>query len=190
MEMPLIIMKVYVDSDSFFKQMRDIVLRASIKRNFDITFVADRELKDVLKARETHTAALRKKAKEVNKNIDSDSLKLIKSSIKMIVVETNSDSADDKVVELAREGDLAITHDIPLIDRLTEKGVLVLDDRGNIFTKDNIKERLSLRNAMTELRSYGINIEKNKRMGAKEVKLFADAFSKTIDKYRDELKQM
>ena len=182
-------MKVYVDSDSFFKQMRDIVLRAAIKRNLDITFVADRPLKDVIMARDKHTSQLRKKAKDKNKDIDKISLREIKSNIKMIVVETDSDSADDMIVELSQEGDLAITHDIPLIDRLTEKGVLVLDDRGNIFTQENIKERLSIRNAMTELRSYGINIEKTRRMGNKEVKLFADAFSKTIDKYKEELKQ-
>ncbi|MGD1822505.1 MAG: DUF188 domain-containing protein, partial [Pleomorphochaeta sp.] len=101
----------------------------------------------------------------------------------------DSDSADNKIVELAEDGDLAITHDIPLIDRLCEKGVLVLDDRGNIFTDKNIKERLSIRNAMTELRSYGINIEKNKKMGPKAVKLFSDAFSKTLDKYKKELGQ-
>ena len=42
---------------------------------------------------------------------------------------------------------------------------------------------------MTELRSYGINIEKNKKMGSREVRLFADAFSQTLDKYKQELKQ-
>ncbi len=182
-------MKVYVDADSFLKQMRDIVLRAAIKRNLDITFVADRSLKDVIQAYEKHTSILRKKALKNDKSLDKEKAKKIKSPIKMVIVETDSDSADDEIVNLAQEGDLAISHDIPLIDRLAEKGVLVLDDRGNIFTKENIKERLSIRNAMTELRSYGINIEKNKKMGSREVRLFADAFSQTLDKYKQELKQ-
>ncbi len=182
-------MKIFVDSDSFLKQMREIVLRAAVKRNLDITFVADRSLKDVLLAKEKHTADLRRLELKNNPNIDKEDLKKIKSKIKFIVVETDSDSADDKIVDLANVGDLAITHDIPLIDRLCEKGVLVLDDRGNIFTDKNIKERLSIRNAMTELRSYGINVEKNKKMGQKAVKLFSDAFSKTIDKYKEELMQ-
>ncbi len=182
-------MKVFVDADSFLKQMRDIVLRAAIKRNLDITFVADRSLKDVLIASESHTSILRKETLSNNPNIEKEELKKITSSIKMIIVESDSDSADNMIVDLAKEGDLAITHDIPLIDRLAEKGVLVLDDRGNVFTDKNIKERLSIRNAMTELRSYGINVEKNKKMGSKEVRLFADAFSKTLDKYKEELRQ-
>ncbi|NCD05196.1 MAG: DUF188 domain-containing protein [Spirochaetia bacterium] len=182
-------MKVFVDADSFLKQMRDIVLRAAIKRNLDITFVADRSLKDVLIASESHTSILRKETLSNNPKIEKEELKKITSSIKMIIVESDSDSADNMIVDLANEGDLAITHDIPLIDRLAEKGVLVLDDRGNVFTDKNIKERLSIRNAMTELRSYGINVEKNKKMGSKEVRLFADAFSKTLDKYKEELRQ-
>ncbi len=182
-------MKVYVDADSFLKQMREVVLRAAQKRNLDITFVADRNLKDVLLVKEKHTAQLRKQVLIENSDIDAESLKTIKSKINMIIVQSDSDSADDKIVELANSGDLAITHDIPLIDRLTEKGVLVLDDRGNIFTDKNIKERLSIRNAMTELRSYGINVEKTKKMGVKEIKAFSDAFSRTLDKYKEELKQ-
>ena len=57
----------------------------------------------------------------------------------MVIVETDSDSADDEIVNLAQE-EILPSLDIPLIDRLAEKGVLVLDDRGNIFTKENIKE--------------------------------------------------
>ncbi len=182
-------MKIYVDSDSFLKQMREIVLRAAIKRNLDITFVADRSLKDVVLAKERHTAQLRASKLSKNSDYNKEEIKNIRSKIKMIVVKSDSDSADDKIVEIAQKGDLAITHDIPLIDRLCEKGVLVLDDRGNIFSDKNIKERLSIRNAMTELRSYGIYVEKNKKMGAKDVKLFSDAFSKTLDKYKKELGQ-
>jgi uncharacterized protein YaiI (UPF0178 family) len=182
-------MKVYVDSDSFLTKMRNLVLRAAIKRNLDITFIADRSLKDVVIARDEHTGILRMTAIKENNDLSNEKIKLIQSSIKMIVVESGSDSADDKLVELAKAGDLAITHDVPLIDRLAEKGVLVLDDRGNIFTDENIKERLSLRNAMTELRSYGINVEKHKKMGNTEVRKFADAFSKTLDKYKKELRQ-
>ena len=163
-------MKLFVDADSFLKQMKDIVLRAVIKRNLDITCGADRSLKDVLIASENHTSILRKKVLDKNPSIEKAELKKITSSIKMIIVESDSDSADNMIVELANEGDLAITHDIPLIDRLAEKGVLVLDDRGNVFTDKNIKERLSIRNAMTELRSYGINVEKNKKMESKEVR--------------------
>lgn len=68
-------MKVFVDADSFLKQMRDIVLRAAIKRNLDITFVADRSLKDVLIASESHTSILRKETLSNNPKIEKEELK-------------------------------------------------------------------------------------------------------------------
>ena len=173
-------MIVLVDADSLPKNIRSIVIKAAIKRNLDITFVSDRFLKDIQTAYNQHTAQLRKRAKE-NGIVEKDALTKIKSSIKQIVVETGMNSADDKIVELAQEGSLAITHDIPLADRLITKGTLVLDDRGSIYDANNIKSRLSLRNDMTELRSYGVNIEKNGAMSAKDIKAFADAFSKTLD---------
>lgn len=173
-------MKVLVDADSLPKAVRSIVIKAAIKRNLDITFCSDRFLKDIKVAYDLHTSSLRKIAKE-NGITEKEELIKIKSPIKQIVVETGENSADDKIVELAENEDLAITHDIPLADRLVTKGALVLDDRGAIYTEDNIKTRLSLRNAMTELRSYGVNVEKNGSMSPKDVKAFADAFSKTLD---------
>ncbi len=173
-------MKVLVDADSLPKAVRSIVIKAAIKRNLDITFCSDRFLKDIQSAYNTHTSLLRKIAKE-NGISEKEELTKIKSSIKQIVVETGDDSADDKIVEIAEKDDLAITHDIPLSDRLVTNGVMVINDRGAIYTEDNIKARLSLRNAMTELRSYGVNLEKNGSMSQKDVKAFADAFSRTLD---------
>jgi uncharacterized protein YaiI (UPF0178 family) len=173
-------MKVLVDADSLPKAVRSIVIKAAIKRNLDIIFCSDRFLKDIQAAYNTHTSNLRKIAKEEGVTEREELIK-IKSTIKQIVVETGENSADDKIVELAGKDDLAITHDIPLADRLVTKGTLVLDDRGAIYTEDNIKTRLSLRNAMTELRSYGVNLEKNGSMSPKDVKAFADAFSRSLD---------
>lgn len=173
-------MKVLVDADSLPKSVRSIVIKAAIKRNLDITFCSDRFLKDIQAAYNLHTSSLRNIAKEEGET-DKQKISNIKSTIKQIVVETGENSADDKIVELAESGDLAITHDIPLSDRLVSKGAIVIDDRGSIYTEDNIKTRLSLRNAMTELRSYGVNLEKSGSMSAKDVKAFADAFSKTLD---------
>lgn len=174
-------MQVLVDADSLPKQIREIVLRAAKKRNLDITFASDRFLKDIDFAYREHTAELRVTAKQSGIE-DKLTLRNIKSSIKQIVVETGENSADDKLVELAQNGDLAITHDIPLADRLVTKGVIVLDDRGSVYTEENIKTRLSIRNVMTELRSYGIQAEKNNSLKDKDIKAFADAFSRNLDK--------
>jgi uncharacterized protein YaiI (UPF0178 family) len=59
-------------------------------------------------------------------------------------------------------------------------GLLVLDDRGSVFTADNIGERLSMRNAMTELRSYGVMSKSSGTMSNKDIQQFANAFDKEL----------
>ena len=58
---------------------------------------------------------------------------------------------------------------IPLADELVDKGIIVLNDRGTIYTKDNIKERLSIRNYMQEARELGLAFESTSRFDAKDV---------------------
>ena len=175
------LMKILIDADSVPTQIRTIILRAVIKRSLSIIFVADRFLKDVGKAYETDTAHLRKIAKK-NGVTDPEEIRSIKSKIQWEIVATGADSADNRLVEIAEEGDLAITHDVPLSARLIEKNVIVLDDRGGTYDKNNIAVKLSNRNLMTELRSYGVQLEKTRGMGEKQVRLFSQAFVTQLDK--------
>jgi uncharacterized protein YaiI (UPF0178 family) len=103
-----------------------------------------------------------------------------KALVRMIVVEKGDDSADDLLVELGGEGALAITRDIPLATRLAELGMVVLDDRGGTYTKETVRERLSMRNMMTELREYGVFVEKTKPMGPREIQAFANALDREL----------
>jgi hypothetical protein len=66
------------------------------------------------------------------------------------------DVADNEIVRQLQSGDLVITADIPLAAEVIEKGGHVLDPRGEFFTEDNIRERLTLRNFLDELRGAGI----------------------------------
>ena len=77
--------------------------------------------------------------------------------IKFVQVPAGFDSADDRVVALANEGDLVITADIPLASAALDKGAQVLDPRGNWFTRENIQERLTMREVMDQLRASGID---------------------------------
>jgi uncharacterized protein YaiI (UPF0178 family) len=98
-------------------------------------------------------------------------------------------SADNRIVELALKGDLALTRDLPLAERLVEKEVRVLDDRGRIYTKENIKERRSLRDFMVGLAENGLEIERAAVYGKKELKSFADSFDRELNQLmRDENK--
>ncbi|MDR0301287.1 MAG: DUF188 domain-containing protein [Treponema sp.] len=93
-------------------------------------------------------------------------------------------AADDRIVELAESGDIAITRDVPLAKRLVEKDITVLDDRGRVFTKNNINELLSLRNFTVGLAENGLEIERTANYGKKELKNFADSLDRILTKSR------
>lgn len=76
--------------------------------------------------------------------------------IRAIRVGDGFDVADSEIVRLLRAGDLVITADIPLAARVVDKGGHALDPRGELYTKDNIGERLAVRNMLDELRGSGI----------------------------------
>ncbi|MGA2547271.1 MAG: DUF188 domain-containing protein [Rectinemataceae bacterium] len=94
--------------------------------------------------------------------------------------------ADDRMVASAEPGDLAVTRDMPLAERLAEKGLRVLNDRGEVFTADNARERRSLRDRAVELRALGLVPESPRRSGwgPRELKAFADALDREIAKIR------
>ncbi len=169
---------LYIDADSCPKNLRAILLRCIIKNNYAAFFVADRPLKDVQTAYEQHTAKLRKEAEKQG----VEDLRSITSKIENVVVAADMDSADNWIVEHATLPCLAVTHDIPLAARLVEKDIPTIDDRGGVFTKENMAQRLSIRNAMKEFREMGIFSEKHKPMGPKETKAFSDALNTMLHK--------
>lgn len=148
---------IYVDADSCPRQLRTIILKAVKNRGVRALFVADRPLSDVLELENS-----------------------LQELVTMLVIESGDDATDDVLVKMAISGSIAITRDIPLASRLVEKGVVVLDDRGNTYTKENIQERLSIRNVMSELRDYGLFVEQTKPLGPKEIKLFANALDRQL----------
>jgi uncharacterized protein YaiI (UPF0178 family) len=93
-------------------------------------------------------------------------------------------SADNRIVELAHVGDLIITRDIPLAERLVDKGICVLDDRGRVYTKDNIRYCRSLRDFSVGLAESGMGIDRIANYGKKELKAFADSFDRELTKIR------
>ncbi len=90
------------------------------------------------------------------------------------------DEADRYIAEQAEAGDLAITADIPLAADLVEKGVLVLDHRGEEYTPENVRERLSIRDFMDELRSTGVETGGPSPYGARDKREFASALDRVL----------
>ncbi|RDK07481.1 YaiI/YqxD family protein [Cupriavidus lacunae] len=77
--------------------------------------------------------------------------------IKALQVPAGFDVADDRIIELVSSGDLVITADIVLAAAALDKGAYVLDPRGSWFSRENIQERLTLREVMDQLRGSGVD---------------------------------
>jgi uncharacterized protein YaiI (UPF0178 family) len=89
-------------------------------------------------------------------------------------------AADDRIVSLARPGDLVLTRDLPLAERLVEAGVLALDDRGRVFTRENIKERRSIRDFVVGLAENGLETERTASYGKKELNALANSLDREL----------
>jgi len=77
-------------------------------------------------------------------------------SIRSIQVARGFDVADNHIVEQVETGDLLITADIPLAAAVIDKGALALNPRGELYTAENIRQLLDLRNFMDTLRGSGV----------------------------------
>lgn len=146
-------MRILIDADAFPNALKEILLRAVLKRQITTIFIA-------------------------NKRIgipDAD-------HVSMEVVAQGPDEADHRITELCQAGDLVITADIPLADRIVSKGAVGLDPRGTIYDENNIKHLLAMRNLMEELRNNGEITGGPSAIGEKTVRAFADGLNKLLSK--------
>jgi uncharacterized protein YaiI (UPF0178 family) len=90
------------------------------------------------------------------------------------------DVADNEIVKRLSAGDLVITSDIPLAADVIEKQGVVLSARGERYTAENIKSRLSMRDFMESLRSSGVNTGGPAVMNQNDRKAFADCLDKWL----------
>ena len=144
-------MKILVDADSCPKPARELVLRTAKKRELRAIFAANRLIPGVRE-----------------------------SGGEMLLCPEKQGAADDRILLLAEPGDLALTRDIPLASRLVAASILVIDDRGSVYTPENIRERLGMRNFTVDLAENGILIERIPSYGKKELKAFADSLDRII----------
>ncbi len=100
--------------------------------------------------------------------------------IKRCVVNAGFDVADDYIVENLQANDLVITADIPLAAQVVQKQALALNPRGELYTSNNIQQRLGIRNHMEQLRGSGVNIGGPSTFTAKEKMAFANALDKIL----------
>jgi uncharacterized protein YaiI (UPF0178 family) len=142
--------KIFVDADSCPRQARELVLRAADRTGIPAVFAANRPIPG------------------------------ISGNAVMEICPPGAGSADDRIAALARPGDLVITRDIPLARRLVEASILVMDDRGQVYTAENIRERLSLRDFMVGLAENGLRAERTANYGRRELKAMADSLDRIL----------
>jgi len=148
-------MKILVDADSCPAAARQLILRAALRTRTRAVFAANRIIPDIGGA-----------------------------YAEMLVCPAGEGAADDRLTDLAQTGDLAVTRDIPLAVRLLEAGAAVLDDRGRIYTAENIREKLSLRDFTVSLAENGYEFDRSAGYGKRELKSFADSFDRLLSKLR------
>jgi uncharacterized protein YaiI (UPF0178 family) len=146
-------MRIYVDADGFPKAAKDILVRSALRLGVPVLFVA-------------------------NKPVRHEPSELISS----LVVPEGPDIADDRIAELAAPGDLVVTADIPLADRVVSKGALALNPRGKLYTEENIKNRLALRDLLSELRDGGLMTGGPPTFSRKDCQAFADQLDRFLVK--------
>ncbi|MHC1751602.1 YaiI/YqxD family protein [Humidesulfovibrio sp.] len=121
-------MHILVDADACPNVIKEILQRAAMRLKISMTFVANKSLTVPLSP---HLSTLR--------------------------VGQGFDVVDETIAELVKPGDLVITADIPLAAKIIERGATGLNPRGELYTKDNIAGRLTMRNMLDELRSTGVS---------------------------------
>ena len=104
--------------------------------------------------------------------------------IKFIQVPSGFDIADDEIVKRVEKGDLVITSDIPLADEVIEKSGLALSPRGELFTKENIKSRLNIRDFMDTMRASGVHTGGPPALNQTDRQNFANHLDRIITKFK------
>ena len=147
-------MKIWIDADAAPVDVKQIVFRAAKRLGVETILVANRLL-----------------------DTPADS-----PMVKSIQVRDGADQADRYILANGELGDVAITADLPLAGLLVEKGLYVIDPRGDEYSPDTIASRLSMRNFMDDLRGGGMATGGSAPYGENDKKAFAATFDRLLTK--------
>lgn len=146
-------MHIWVDADACPNVIKEILFRAAERVQIPLTLVA-------------------------NKPLRTPPSRYIKS----VQVAGGFDVADNHIVQQLQADDLVITADIPLAAEVIEKDAHALNPRGTFYTRDNIKERLAMRDLMDELRGSGITTGGPKVLSQSDRQAFANQLDRFLTK--------
>jgi len=146
---------LWVDADACPTVVKELIFKTAIRLKQRVNFVA-------------------------NQAIQLPTFKLLA----FIQVGKDFDAADDYIVNNVKPGDIVITADIPLAARLVENQAIAINPRGEIYSVDNIKSILSLRNFMHEMRSAGLVRGGAGAFNKLDIQKFANSLDSILTKAR------
>lgn len=146
-------MKLWVDADACPNAIKEIIIKAALKRHITTIFIAN---KPIYLPASPYLSAIQ--------------------------VDHGADIADQYIVEHANPGDIVITQDIPLASQLVPQKIVVISVHGTLFTANNIGERLSIRNFMQDIRDSGGFTHGPKPFDQKDKQNFARTFDQQLTK--------
>ncbi|TVQ08191.1 MAG: YaiI/YqxD family protein [Leptolyngbya sp. DLM2.Bin27] len=148
-------MQIWVDADACPNVIKEILFRAAKRVEIKTTLVANQELQI-----------------PGSPFIDS------------VLVRSGLDVADSYIVQHLQPQDLVITADIPLAAEAIEKGAYALNPRGEFYDAGNIRERLSMRNFLAELRSGGVETGGPPPFSQRDTAAFANQLDRFLTKQK------
>lgn len=154
-------MHIWVDADACPVVIKEILFRSAERTGLALTLVANQPLR-VPKL----------------------------PNINTLQVAAGFDVADNEIVKRIQAGDLVITADIPLAAEVLDKGAQALNPRGELYSPDTIKAKLSMRDFMDTLRSSGIDTGGPAPLNQQDRKEFAKRLDTLITRYLQNLKML
>lgn len=149
-------MKIWVDADACPGVVKDILFRAANRTGTQLTLVANQPLQ-------------------------------VPASpfIRTIRVGSGFDIADNEIVKRVEAGDLVVTADIPLAAEVIEKGGYALNPRGELYTTENIRARLNMRDFLDTLRASGVNTGGPAAIHQRDRQAFANSLDRFLARRRE-----
>ncbi|MBI2520249.1 MAG: YaiI/YqxD family protein [Bdellovibrio sp.] len=142
---------IWIDADACPKVIKEVIFKASARLQLEVVLVANSSM-----------------------FVPQSPL------IKLVKVEAGADVADSFIAANVVSFDIVVTADIPLAALIVEKQATAINVRGEIYTEENVHERLSMRNFMKELRDSGVETGGPEAFSAKDKERFANAFNKIL----------
>lgn len=138
-------MKIWIDADACPREAKDLVFKSAGRLNIQVIMVANSYM-----------------------NFPTTPL------IQFVHVDQGADVADQYIADNAKASDLVITADIPLAAKIVELGAIAMNPRGEVYDEENISERLSMRDFMSDLRDQGMVTGGPAPYSANDRQLFAN----------------